>query len=133
MIHGETFATSSGSNYCPVATLNQRAVGSTPTRPTKFFNNLHHSSPVPALPVCVIGMEACGSAQHWGRAFEQLGPTVKLMHPKYVKPYVKTNKNDGRVAEAICEAVGRPTMRFVSIKTASKPTCRLCTARDCSS
>ena len=69
------------------------------------------------LPACVIGMEACGSAQHWGRAFEQLGHTVKLMHPKYVKPYVKTNKNDGRDAEAICEAVGRPTMRFVSIKT----------------
>ena len=69
------------------------------------------------LPACVIGMEACGSAQHWGRAFEQLGHTVKLMHPKYVKPYVKTNKNDGRDAEAICEAVSRPTMRFVSIKT----------------
>ena len=69
------------------------------------------------LPACVIGMEACGSAQHWGRAFEPLGHTVKLMHPKYVKPYVKTNKNDGRDAEAICEAVGRPTMRFVSIKT----------------
>ena len=69
------------------------------------------------LPACVIGMEACGSAQHWGRAFEQLGHTVKLMHPKYVKPYVKTNKNDGRDAEAISEAVGRPTMRFVSIKT----------------
>ena len=69
------------------------------------------------LPACEIGMEACGSAQHWGRAFEQLGHTVKLMHPKYVKPYVKTNKNDGRDAEAICEAVGRPTMRFVSIKT----------------
>ena len=69
------------------------------------------------LPACVIGMEACGSAQHWGRAFEQLGHTVKLMHPKYVKPYVKTNKNDGRDAEAICEAVGRPTMRCVSIKT----------------
>ena len=69
------------------------------------------------LPACVIGMEACGSAQHWGRAFEQLGHTVKLMHPKYVKPYVKTNKNDGRDAEAICEAVSRPTMRCVSIKT----------------
>ena len=72
---------------------------------------------VASLPPCVIGMEACGSAQHWGRAFEQLGHTVKLMHPKYVKPYVKTNKNDGRDAEAICEAVSRPTMRFVSIKT----------------
>jgi transposase len=62
-------------------------------------------------------MEACGSAHHWGRAFEQLGHTGKLMSPKYVQPYVKTNKNDGRDAEAICEAVSRPTMRFVSIKT----------------
>ena len=69
------------------------------------------------LPACVIGLEASGSAQHRGRAFEQLGHTVKLMHPKYVKPYVKTNKNDGRDAEAICEAVSRPTMRCVSIKT----------------
>ena len=69
------------------------------------------------LPACVIGMEACGSAQHWGRAFAPLGHTVKLMHPKYVQPYVKTNKKDGRDAEAICAAVGRPTMRFVSIKT----------------
>lgn len=72
---------------------------------------------VASLPPCVIGMEACGSAHHWGRAFEQLGHTVKLMSPKYVRPYVKTNKNDGRDAEAICEAVSRPTMRFVSIKT----------------
>ena len=72
---------------------------------------------VASLTPCVIGMEACGSAHHWGRAFEQLGHTVKLMSPKYVRPYVKTNKNDGRDAEAICEAVSRPTMRFVSIKT----------------
>ena len=72
---------------------------------------------VASLPPCVIGMEACGSAHHWGRAFEQLGHTVKLMSPKYVKPYVKTNKNDARDAEAICEAVSRPTMRCVSIKT----------------
>jgi transposase len=63
---------------------------------------------VASLPPCVIGMEACGSAQHWGRAFEQLGHTAKLMHPKSVKPYVKTNKHDGRDAEAICEAVSRP-------------------------
>lgn len=69
------------------------------------------------LPACVIGMEACGSAHYWGRAFEQLGHCVKLMSPRYVRPYVKTNKNDRRDAEAICEAVGRPTMRFVSIKT----------------
>jgi transposase len=78
-------------------------------------NQLLHA--VASLPPCVIGMEACGSAQHWGRAFEQLGHTVKLMHPKYVRPYVKTNKNDRRDAEAICEAVSRPTMRGVSIKT----------------
>ncbi|TLY21948.1 MAG: IS110 family transposase [Nitrospirae bacterium] len=72
---------------------------------------------VASLPPCVIGMEACASAHHWGRAFEQLGHTVKLMSPQYVKPYVKTNKNDCRDAEAICEAVSRPTMRFVAIKT----------------
>lgn len=72
---------------------------------------------VTSLPPCVIGMEACASAHHWGRAFEQCGHTVKLMSAKYVKPYVKTNKNDCRDAEAICEAVSRPTMRFVAIKT----------------
>ena len=72
---------------------------------------------VASLPPCVIGMEACGSAHHWGRAFEPLGHTVKLMSPQYVKAYVKTNKNDARDAEVICEAVSRPTMRFVSIKT----------------
>jgi transposase len=72
---------------------------------------------VASLPPCVIGMEACGSAQHWGRALDQLGHTVKLMHPKYVKPYVKTNKNEGRDAEAIGEAVSRPPMRVVSIET----------------
>ncbi len=72
---------------------------------------------VASLQPCVIGMEACASAHHWGRAFEQLGHTVKLMSPQYVKPYVKTNKNDARDAEAICEAVSRPAMRFVPIKT----------------
>ena len=72
---------------------------------------------VASRPPCVIGREACGSAHHWGRAVEQLGHTVKLMSPKYVKPYVKTHKNEARDAEAICEAVSRPTMRFVSIKT----------------
>jgi transposase len=72
---------------------------------------------VASLPPCVIGMEACGSAQHWGRACAPRGHTVKLMNPKYVKPYVKTNKNDGRDAEAICEAVSRPTMQCVSIAT----------------
>ena len=72
---------------------------------------------VASLPPCVMGMEACGSAHHWGRAFAQLGHTVKLMSPQYVKPYVKTNKNDCRDAEAIGDAVSWPTMRVVAIKT----------------
>lgn len=69
------------------------------------------------LPTCLIGMEACGSAHHWGRKLQAMGHTVRLMAPQYVKPYVKTNKNDVADAEAICEAVTRPTMRFVAIKT----------------
>jgi transposase len=68
------------------------------------------------LTPCLIGMEACGSAHHWARKLEALGHTVKLMAPQFVKPYVKTNKNDAADAEAICEAVTRPTMRFVPIK-----------------
>jgi transposase len=72
---------------------------------------------VACLPPGVIGMEACGSAQHGGRAFEPLGHTVTLMPPKYVRPSVKTNKHDRRDAEAIGEAVSRPTLRCVSIKT----------------
>ena len=68
------------------------------------------------LPVCLVGMEACGSAHHWARKLQSLGHTVKLMAPQFVKPYVKSNKNDAADAEAICEAVGRPSMRFVPIK-----------------
>ena len=62
------------------------------------------------LEPCLIGMEACGSAHHWARKLESYGHTVKLMAPQFVKPYVKTNKNDMADAEAICEAVGRPNM-----------------------
>lgn len=69
------------------------------------------------LEPCLIGMEACGSAHHWARKLESYGHTVKLMAPQFVKPYVKTNKNDMADAEAICEAVGRPNMRFVALKT----------------
>ena len=69
------------------------------------------------LPVCLIGMEACGSAHHWARKLQAMGHTVRLMAPQFVKPYVKTNKNDAADAEAICEAVGRPNMRFVPIKS----------------
>ncbi len=72
-----------------------------------FFSNLEP---------CLVGMEACGGAHYWARKLEQLGHTVKLMAPQFVKPYVKTNKHDAADAEAICEAVRRPNMRFVSIK-----------------
>ncbi len=65
----------------------------------------------------VIGMEACGSAHHWARRLGKMGHTVRLMPPAYVKPYVKRNKSDAIDAAACCEAVGRPDMRFVQVKT----------------
>ena len=68
------------------------------------------------LAPCLIGMEACSGAHHWGRQLQKVGHTVKLMAPQFVKPYVKSNKNDLADAEAICEAVNRPTMRFVPMK-----------------
>ncbi len=69
------------------------------------------------LSPCLIGMEACATSHHWARELAKLGHEVRLMPPRYVKPYVKRNKNDAADAEAICEAVTRPTMRFVPIKT----------------
>ena len=69
------------------------------------------------LAPCRIGMEACGGAHYWSRAFRKLGHEVKLLPPQYVKPYVKTNKNNYSDAEAICEAMSRPNMRFVGIKS----------------
>lgn len=69
------------------------------------------------LPRCLVGMEACGSAHHWGRELRKLGHDVRLMPAAYVKPYVKRGKTDAADAEAICEAVRRPTMRFVEIKS----------------
>lgn len=69
------------------------------------------------LPPCLIGMESCSGSNYWARQFQLYGHEIKLMSPQYVKPYVKTNKNDANDAEAICEAVARPNMRFVSIKT----------------
>src|SRR5713226_10511145 len=68
----------------------------------------------------VIGMEACGASHYWARVLRQLGHEVKLIAPQHVKPYVKRNKNDGRDAEGTCEAMGRPTMRFVPVKTAEQ-------------
>ncbi len=78
-----------------------------------FFSNLEP---------CLIGMEACASAHFWARKLIAMGHTVKLMAPQFVKPYVKTNKNDTADAEAICEAVTRPNMRFVAIKNTEQQT-----------
>jgi transposase len=69
------------------------------------------------LSPCTVGVEACGTAHHWARVIGRYGHRVRLMPPAYVKPYLKRNKNDGRDAEAICEAVSRPTMRFVAVKS----------------
>ena len=66
------------------------------------------------LPPCLVGIEACASSHHWSRELQALGHTVRLMPPAYVKPYVKRHKNDATDAEAICEAVTRPNMRFVA-------------------
>ena len=72
---------------------------------------------VAGLSPCLIGMEACSGAHEWGRRFQEHGHTVRLMAPKFVTPYRKSGKNDGNDAEAICEAVTRPNMRFVPVKS----------------
>src|SRR5438876_7537639 len=72
------------------------------------------------LPPCLIGMEACSGAHEWARRFAASGHTVKLMAAKFVMPYRKSGKNDGNDAEAICEAVARPNMRFVPVKSAEQ-------------
>jgi len=69
------------------------------------------------LPPCLVGIEACGSAHHWGRELRALGHEVRLMPPAYVKPYVRRQKNDATDAAAICEAVTRPDMRFVPVRS----------------
>lgn len=75
---------------------------------------------VAGLPPCLIGMEACGGAHEWGRKFEACGHRVGIMMARFVAPYRKSSKNDGNDAEAICEAVGRPNMRFVPVKSAEQ-------------
>ena len=70
-----------------------------------------------SLPPCLIGIEACSSAHHWARSLVAFGHRVKLIPPAYVKPYVRRNKNDAVDAAAICEAVGRPNMRFVAVRS----------------
>ncbi len=69
-----------------------------------------------SIPPCLVGMEACATAHFWGRELARLGHEVRLMPPQYVKAYLKRGKNDAADAAAICEAVGRPSMRFVPIK-----------------
>ncbi|MFW6300552.1 MAG: IS110 family transposase [Oceanicaulis sp.] len=73
-----------------------------------------------ALPSCLVGMEACGTAHHWAREIAALGHEVRLMPPAYVKPYVRRQKNDAADAEAICEAVTRPNMRFTPVKSVER-------------
>ena len=75
------------------------------------------------LPPCLVGIEACASSHYWSRELQALGHTVRLMPPAYVKPYVKRQKNDATDAEAICEAVARPNMRFVPTKTVEQQSC----------
>ncbi len=84
---------------------------------TKRVSRTKLKEAVATLPPCLIGMEACGGAHFWARELTKLGHTVKLMSPQFVKPYVKSNKTDRNDAAAICEAVGRPSMRFVPVKT----------------
>ena len=91
------------------------ATGETVLRRTVRRDRLAET--VAALPRCLIGMEACSGAHEWGRRFQQHGHTVKLMAPKFVAPYRKSDKNDGNDAEAVCEAVSRPSMRFVPVKS----------------
>ncbi|MDE9586120.1 IS110 family transposase, partial [Citrobacter braakii] len=69
------------------------------------------------LEPCLIGIEACGSSHYWARELTRLGHTVRIIPPQFVKPYLKGNKNDANDAEAICEAVSRPGMRYVALKS----------------
>jgi transposase len=87
---------------------------------TALVKRLHRKQMLPffsQLPSCLIGIEACGTAHHWARTLAAMGHEVRLIPPSYVKAYVKRGKSDALDAEAICEAVQRPTMRFVPVKT----------------
>lgn len=87
---------------------------------TVLVKRLHRKQMLPffsKLPPCLIGVEACGTAHYWARTLATMGHEVRLIPPSYVKPYVKRGKSDALDAEAICEAVQRPTMRFVPVKT----------------
>ena len=86
-------------------------------RPLKRRQVLAFFARLDRIEGCVVGMESCCGADYWARELIKLGYVARIMNPAFVKPYVKANKNDARDAEAICEAVGRPTMRFVGVKS----------------
>lgn len=94
---------------CRLPRKSRRAQNVTPRCGSPFFAN---------LPRCLVGMEASNGAHYWARVLSHLDHEVRLISPQFVTPYVKSNKNDRNDAEAICEAVGRPTMRFVPPKSA---------------
>lgn len=97
-----------------------QAHGADETGATVLTKRLHRKQMLPffsKLSPCLIGVEACATAHHWARTLAAMGHEVRLMPPSYVKGYVKRGKSDALDAEAICEAVGRPTMRFVPVKT----------------
>ncbi|CAB3810920.1 hypothetical protein LMG27177_07598 [Paraburkholderia fynbosensis] len=102
----------------------EKAVWRRKPRRSEWLEVLQQTVPLHAE----IGMEACGSAHHWARRLQAFGYTVKLIAPQFVKPYVKSNKNDANDAEAICEAMSRPAMRFVAVKRSSSKMCRPFTA-----
>jgi len=84
---------------------------------SKTFTRTRLSEFMANLPACTVAMEAGSSAHSWARTFRTVGPEVRLIAPQFVKPFVKSNKNDAIDAEAICEAAQRPTMRFVAVKS----------------
>src|SRR5712691_2009337 len=86
----------------------------------KTVSRSRFMSMVAQWPACLIGMEACSGAHEWARRFQALGHAVRIMAPRFVAPYRKSGKNDGNDAEAICEAVQRPNMRFVPVKSAEQ-------------
>ena len=79
----------------------------------------------PSLPPCLVGLEACGSAHHWAREPIKLGHDARMMPPAYVRPYVRRQENDAADAAAICEAVTRPSMRFVGVRSLENQTAAL--------
>ena len=83
---------------------------------SRTFSRTRLSEFMANLPACTVAMEACGSAHYWARQFRSHGHEVRLIAPQFVKPFVKSNKNDAIDAEAIGEAAQRPTMRFVAVK-----------------